>query len=87
MHDFRFITLREYELLCTVFSTTEVFSFSFLVSNYIIKTAGMEKRICEFFADPSVSQTCAPQPLDPTSLHLYLWGFLQDNVHNKLHTP
>jgi hypothetical protein len=74
-----------------VFSTTEVFSLSFLffsilVSNYIIKTVGIEKKRCEFFADPSVSQTCAPQPLEPTSLHLYLWGFLHENVHNKLQT-
>lgn len=115
LHDFRFITLREYELLHTVFSTTAVFFFlffffffsfltsryviktrgiakkvseffadpTFLVSSYIIKTGGKEKRVCEFFADPSVSQTCAPQPLDPTSLHLYLWGFLKENVHKQ----
>jgi hypothetical protein len=31
LHDFWFITLRVYELLCTVFSTTKVFSFSFFL--------------------------------------------------------
>lgn len=32
LHDFRFITLREYELLCRVFSTTQVFLFLFFSS-------------------------------------------------------